>query len=234
MKAKLDKMLLAALLSCALAMPMGLAGGEEAAPDVQLPAAEASVPAVETPDPTAAAPDVTEAAPSAEPTIAPSAVPTAEPTLEPSPEPTAEPSVAPSVEPSAGPSAEPTAAPSAEPTLEPEATESPKPDIMALPEQIDDLLQIAPENGVQQQDGSWRIEASGQEASLVFVWTAPEEAQKYMFCVQVDEESMRLIGETSETRMELPASAEIWCECAFSSAAQGATTQQGLHSYIYI
>ena len=197
MKAKLDKLLLALLLVCALMAPAGFAdGGEVSGELAPTPASTAEVP-----EPTAAIPDETVPASSAEPGITPSAVPTAEPTMEPATEPTAEPTPEPTME----PSAEPTPEPTIEPTLSPEPTATPKPGTTALPEHIEEDFVITIENGSQQEDGSWRVEASEPDAQLILAWTYPEEAQEYRLYVEEDEESMRLIDETDTARMELPA-----------------------------
>ena len=199
MKAKLDKLLLALLLVCALTAPAGFADGGEA------PGELAATPAPTAEAPANAIPEETAPVASAEPDVAPSAAPTAEPTPEPSAEPAPEPTPEPSAEPTPEASVEPTVEPTAEPTISPEPTVSPEPGTTALPEHIEEDFVITIENGSQQEDGSWRVEVSEPDAQLILAWTYPEEASQYQVYEQEDEESMRLIGETDRARMELSA-----------------------------
>ena len=111
----------------------------------------------------------------------------------------------PTIEPSAEPTMEPSVEPTAEPTLCPEPTVSPEADTTALPEHIEEDFAVTIENASRQEDGSWRVEVSESDAQLFLAWAYPEEALEYQVYVQQDEESMRLIGETDEARIELPA-----------------------------
>ena len=192
MKTRLDKLLLCGLIACALALPVSL--GEEAALPTEAPTAEAT--AEPTQEPTSA--------PTPEPTQDPAgeatAEPTAEPTLAPSPEATAEPT--PEQSPEVTP--EPTLEPTAEPTPEPTPSATPDAGTTALPDSIGGLVHITPENGMQQEDGSWSIALTEPGAALAFSWTVDAEAQKYFVYRQETSDSMRLIAETAGTRIELP------------------------------
>lgn len=212
LKKWLNKALLCGALACALALPAGFAVSAEegelppnAEPGAQITAA----PTAEiTAEPTAA--PTQEASP--EPTNDPMNEPTAELTNEPTSEPTFEPSAEPSMEPSSEPTIEPTLEPTSEPTIEPTIEPSPEPSLepspapgtTALPEQIDGLVHISAENGAQQQDGSWSVALTASGGALAFAWTAEVETQRYLVYVQDDPQSMKLLAETAQMRVELP------------------------------
>ena len=148
LKKRLNRLLLCGLIVCALAVPAGLANGEDAAapiPETQPPATAVptQAPVQETvPDPTQAASVELTQEPSADPTqeasTEPTQEPSADPTQEASTEPTQEPSVEPtqeaSTEPTQEPSAEPTQEASAEPTQEPSIEPTQEPGVEPTPE----------------------------------------------------------------------------------------------------
>lgn len=217
LKKWLNKALLCGALACALALPAGFTVSAEegelppsAEPGAQITAAPtAEITAEPSAAPTQEASPVPTAEPTNEPTIEPTAEPTNEPTVEPTSEPSAEPSMEPTIEPTSEPSIEPTVEPTLEPTIEPtpepSIEPSPAPGTTVLPEQIDGLVCISAENGVQQQDGSWSIALTAPDGVLAFTWTAEVEAQRYLVYVQDSPQSMKLLAETAQMRVELPA-----------------------------
>ena len=206
------KLLLLAVLICALILPTGFAedgaDGEAistAAPATEVPAEPAATaaqtPEASTPPPTSASTQAPTDAPADTPTPAPTDTPTDVPTEAPTDVPTVAPTDAPTDTPTEAPTDVPTVAPTETPAPEPTPSATPLPQ----PGAEDGLVSVSPEGSAQNNGGVWSITLANPDAPLAFSWTCAEAASGYLVYAGDTSGSASFISETQSTRIELSA-----------------------------
>ena len=202
------KLLLLAVLICALILPTGFAedgaDGEAistAAPATEAPAEPAATaaqtPETSTPPPTSASTQ----APTDTSTPAPTDALTDVPTEAPTDVPTVAPTDAPTDTPTEAPTDVPTVAPTETPAPEPTPSATPLPQ----PGAEDGLVSVSPEGSAQNNGGVWSITLANPDAPLAFSWTCAEAASGYLVYAGDVSGSTGFISETRSTRIELSA-----------------------------
>ena len=222
------KLLLLAVLICALVLPTGFAedgaDGEAistATPATEVPAEPAATaaqtPEASTPPPTSAstqAPtdtstptptdtptDVSTETPTDVPTVAPTDAPTEAPTEAPTDVPTDAPTDAPTDTPTEAPTNVPTDALTETPAPEPTPSATPLPQ----PGAEDGLVSVSPEGSARNNGGVWSITLVNPDTPLAFSWTCAETASGYLVYAGDVSGSAGFISETRSTRIELSA-----------------------------
>lgn len=206
------KLLLLAVLICALILPTGFAedgaDGEAtstAAPATEVPAEPAATaaqtPEASTPPPTSASTQAPTDAPADTPTPAPTDTPTDVPTEAPTDVPTVAPTDVPTDTPTETPTDVPTVAPTETPAPEPTPSATPLPQ----PGAEDGLVSVSPEGSAQNNGGVWSITLANPDAPLAFSWTCAEAASGYLVYAGDTSGSANFISETQSTRIELSA-----------------------------
>ena len=210
------KLLLLAVLICALILPTGFAedgaDGEAistAAPATEVPAEPAATaaqtPEASTPPPTSASTQAPTDAPADTPTPAPTDTPTDVPTEAPTDVPTVAPTDAPTDTPTEAPTDVPTVAPTETPAPEPTPSATPLPQ----PGAEDGLVSVSPEGSAQNNGGVWSITLANPDAPLAFSWTCAEAASDYLVYAGDTSGSASFISETQSTRIELSAASSM-------------------------